>query len=77
MTAPELDRSVDHEATCVTCGDVAWRMRVVEVDEPRALAVCVDERGQRHTIDTGIVDGTAPGETLLVHAGTALARERV
>ena len=64
------------EPECMTCGDVAWRMRVVEVDEPQALAVCVDEQGRRHTIDTGIVGAAAPGETLLVHAGTALTRER-
>jgi hypothetical protein len=32
--------------------------------------------GQRRlTVDTGIVGPVAPGDTLLVHAGTALTRE--
>jgi hydrogenase maturation factor len=62
------------EPECITCGDVAWRMRVVEMDEPGALAVCLDEGGRRHTVDTGILGAAAPGEMLLVHAGTALGR---
>jgi hypothetical protein len=75
--ATDDDRSppVDHETGCITCGDTARRMRVLEVDQPRELAICVDAGERRHSIDIGIVDAPGPGDTLLVHAGAALARE--
>ncbi len=60
---------------CLTCGDVAVRMRVLAVEGGECLAVCLDEQQRRVTVDTGIVGAVAPGETLLVHAGTALIRE--
>jgi len=71
----ERDRQREDDASCITCGDAARRMRVLEVDEARALALCVDEQERRQTIDIGIVGAVAPGEALLVHAGTALVRE--
>jgi hypothetical protein len=71
----ELHSPVDHGAGCLTCGDTATWVRVVEVDEARDLALCVDEGERRHTVDTGIAGAVAPGDTLLVHAGTALVRE--
>ncbi len=64
----------DHEE-CITCGDVARRMRVLELDASEEVALCVDGRGERRRIDVGIVGAIAVGDTLLVHAGTALASE--
>ena len=66
---------VDRGAGCITCADMATHMRVVEVDGGRKLAVCVDEDERRHTVDTGIAGPVAPGDRLLVHAGTALRKE--
>ncbi|HYB24823.1 MAG TPA: HypC/HybG/HupF family hydrogenase formation chaperone, partial [Solirubrobacteraceae bacterium] len=63
------------EPHCVTCADAAKRMRVLELDPARALAVCADERGRRRSVDVGLVEPVAAGDTLLVHAGTALHRE--
>jgi len=61
---------------CATCGDLAARMRVLEVDEAAELALCLDDDDERRrTVDTGLVGEVAPGDTLLVHAGTALMRE--
>ena len=60
---------------CITCGDVAVRMRVLDVDAPRGLAVCIDAGGRNETVDVGLVEAVAPGELLLVHAGAALLRE--
>jgi len=60
---------------CVTCADVAVWMRVLDVAEDESLALCLDEQHRRVTVDTGIVGVVAPGEILLVHAGTALIRE--
>ena len=48
-----------HDDHCITCGDVAESMRVLDVDAARALALC------------GRVE---VGDRLLVHAGTAIAR---
>jgi hypothetical protein len=72
-TEPQVP--VDHGARCLTCGDTATWVRVVEVDRGRDLALCVDEGERRHTVDTGIAGAVAPGDRLLVHAGTALLKE--
>ena len=59
---------------CITCGDDGVPMRVVRIDERRGLALCAHEDGSSETVETALVDPVAPGDTLLVHAGTALAR---
>jgi hydrogenase maturation factor len=60
------------EQGCITCGDHAAAMQVVLVDEARALALCEDEAGRRMSVEIALVAPVAPGERLLVHAGTAL-----
>jgi hydrogenase maturation factor len=59
----------DHH--CVTCGDDADPMRVLRIDEARGLALCVDDDGEHHTVEIGLVDA-AVGSEVLVHAGVAL-----
>jgi hydrogenase maturation factor len=59
---------------CITCGDDGVPMTVVRVDLDRGLALCAADDGARASVETALVDPVAPGETLLVHAGTALAR---
>ena len=49
-------------------------MQVVRIDEVRGLALCEQENGVRETVETALVDPVAPGDVLLVHAGTALTR---
>jgi hydrogenase expression/formation protein HypC len=49
-------------------------MTVVAVDLDRGLALCADQDGARSTVETALVDPVTPGDALLVHAGTALAR---
>jgi hydrogenase maturation factor len=58
--------------SCITCGDVAVAMRVIEVDEERCLALCESAEGERSTVEIALVDA-APGDEVLVHAGTAIA----
>jgi hydrogenase expression/formation protein HypC len=58
--------------TCITCGDVAVAMRVIEVDEARCLALCESAGGARETVEIALVDA-GPGDEVLVHAGTAIA----
>jgi hydrogenase maturation factor len=59
---------------CITCGDDGDPMTVVRVDEQRGLALCSDELGARSTVETALVEPVLPGDRLLVHAGTAIAR---
>jgi len=59
---------------CITCGDVAVELKVVSIDDARGLAVCADEHGARIEVDVLLVAPVQPGEHLLIHAGTAIAR---
>jgi hypothetical protein len=58
---------------CVTCGDDGVPMRVVRVDTDRMLALCEDGDGARSSVEIALVEPVAPGDTVLVHAGTAIA----
>jgi hydrogenase expression/formation protein HypC len=55
---------------CITCGDEAIAMRVLELRNPAAL--CVDEEGEVHSVAIDLLDDVAAGTTLLVHAGVAI-----
>jgi len=57
---------------CITCGDDGVPMTVVAVDEPRGLALCAGEDGERATIEIALVAPVTAGDRLLVHAGVAL-----
>ena len=61
------------EHHCITCGDDGVPMRVLRVDEERGLALCEDDAGAHSSIEIALVDAE-PGDTVLVHAGTALTR---
>jgi hydrogenase assembly chaperone HypC/HupF len=69
-TAPEVCGS----QRCITCGDVGVPMTVVRVDSGRELALCSGRDGAPETVETALVQPVAPGDLLLVHAGTAIAR---
>jgi hydrogenase expression/formation protein HypC len=64
----------EHDATCITCGDVAVPLRVLRVDDVRELALCEDEQGEHTTVEIALVAPVAAGDELLVHAGTAIGR---
>jgi hydrogenase maturation factor len=59
---------------CITCGDDGEPMTVVRVDGARGLALCDREEGGRASVETALVEPVAPGDRLLVHAGTAIGR---
>jgi hydrogenase maturation factor len=65
--------SCDHTSGCITCGDEAVAMQVLQKDEARGLALCADEHGRRETVEIALVEA-AEGDTLMVHAATAIAR---
>ncbi len=58
---------------CITCGDDGVPMRVLRVDEARGLALCEGDNGGHQSVEIALVDAGV-GDTLLVHAGTALLR---
>ena len=64
----------DHADGCITCGDEAIPMDVVRVDPARGLALCVAGDAERSTVETALVESVKPGDKVLVHAGTAIAR---
>ena len=59
---------------CITCGDVALPMRVLAQDGERSLARCATAEGRHEDVEIALVAPVAPGEWLLVHAGTAISR---
>ena len=72
-TAADRALQCEPEHGCITCGDEALPLRVLKVDGVRELALCESEAGQRETVEIALVGPVAPGDTLLVHAGTAIA----
>ena len=72
--ASALAPSCDFAVGCITCGDVAVALTVVRLDEGRGLALCVDGEGGSETVEIDLVAPVVPGDRVLVHAGTAIAR---
>jgi hydrogenase maturation factor len=64
--------SCDHDVGCITCGDTAVQLRVQRIDAATGLARCVDEEGRAETVETALVGPLTSGDTVLVHAGTAI-----
>jgi hydrogenase maturation factor len=62
------------EGVCITCGDVAVRLRVISLDGEHGLARCADDAGRQETVEIALVAPVAVGDDLLVHAGTAIAK---
>ncbi len=60
------------EHGCITCGDEAVALKVLEVDDT-GLALCENEDGERTEIEVALVAPVAPGDMVLAHAGTAIA----
>ncbi len=69
----DLAMRCEPEHGCITCGDEAIPLRVVEVDEPSGLALCEGRDGRRESVEIALVGPVGPGDGVLVHAGTAIA----
>jgi hydrogenase maturation factor len=59
------------EGHCITCSDAAVPMRVQRIHST-GLADCLGENGMPSEVDVTLV-GATEGDTVLVHAGVALA----
>ena len=65
MSTPEC-----HDEVCITCSDTAVQVRIVEL---RADAMAVVDTGSgREEVSVALVTA-AVGDTILVHAGEAIA----
>ena len=64
----------EHQDGCITCGDEAIEMSVLRIDGERELALCANAEGTHSTVEIALVQPVREGDTLLVHAGTAIAR---
>jgi D-sedoheptulose 7-phosphate isomerase len=60
-----------HGEACITCGDAAVRVRVVEMQGPTAI---VEKDGAFEQIATDLVEHVQVGDELLCHAGVALQK---
>ncbi|MGH2776162.1 MAG: HypC/HybG/HupF family hydrogenase formation chaperone [Actinomycetota bacterium] len=60
---------------CLTCGDVAVPVTVVEEGDPDAI--CADDHGTRGSVGIELVAPVRAGERLLVHGGVAISRLQV
>ncbi|MGH2867184.1 MAG: HypC/HybG/HupF family hydrogenase formation chaperone [Solirubrobacteraceae bacterium] len=73
MSAPAATVSCDTAGGhCITCSDEGIPMQVLRAGE--AFAECRDGAGARHEVATDLISGVGAGETVLVHAGVAIAR---
>ncbi len=72
MTGPFPACGSEH---CITCGDEGVEMTVLARDAGPGLAWCTaDETGaEPELVEVSLVDAAAPGDRILVHAGTAIA----
>lgn len=57
---------------CLTCGDVAVPVTVVEAGWPDAL--CEDAHGQKGSVGVELVGDVVVGDSLLIHGGVAITR---
>jgi hydrogenase maturation factor len=69
-----VDPRCEHGEGCITCGDEGVPMRILRIDAERELALCASEAEARSTVEIALVQPVAEGDTVLVHAGTAIAR---
>jgi hydrogenase maturation factor len=74
MSTPPTSDVACESQRCITCGDVGDPSTVVAVDIDRQLALCAGADGERSTVEIALVAPVGPGDVLLVHAGTAIAR---
>jgi hydrogenase maturation factor len=63
----------DEQHHCITCSDEGIEMSVVAIDDARGMALCIDDAGDRHSVEVGLVD-VSLGDSVLVHAAVALVR---
>ena len=60
------------EPGCITCGDVAVALTVLDVQD--ADARCRDAQGREELVAVELVGALVAGDRVLVHAGVALER---
>lgn len=57
---------------CITCSDEGIPARVLALSQGDGLALCEDDKGDRHEVLVDLVGTVHPGDRLLIHAGVAI-----
>jgi hydrogenase maturation factor len=71
-----LAPSCEHLEGCITCGDEAVEMTILRIDRERDLALCglASDPAKHESVEIALVHPVAEGDSILVHAATAIAR---
>lgn len=72
--APDQFTCAPDAEHCITCSDSASAMRLVACNTATDTGICVDAAGVHVEVLLGLINTPQIGDTLLVHAGTALLR---
>lgn len=75
-TIPSLDAcpvDAQQQDGCITCGDVAVPLTVVDIDAD-GDARCAADDGREELVAVDLVGPVEPGDRLLVHAKVAIER---
>jgi hydrogenase maturation factor len=71
ISRPAQSSEGPHGEACITCGDVAVQVRVVELMGPTAV---IEKDGAFEQVAIDLVEHVAVGDLLLCHAGVALEK---
>jgi hydrogenase maturation factor len=58
---------------CITCSDEGVPMKVLRAEPGSGLALCSDDQGRAHTVETALLEAVPIGSLVLVHADVAIA----
>jgi hydrogenase expression/formation protein HypC len=58
---------------CITCSDEGIPMKVLRAEPGSGLALCSDDGGRAHTVETALLEAVPVGSLVLVHADVAIA----
>lgn len=70
---PPLPAGTSPESHCLTCSDEPQAARVISLDEEETGFALVEAQEHIERVDVSLLPHVAPGDTLLIHGGVAIA----
>lgn len=70
---PPLPAGTSPESHCLTCSDEPQTARVISLDEEETGFALVEAQEHIERVDVSLLPHVAPGDTLLIHGGVAIA----
>ncbi|EFH85532.1 HypC/HybG/HupF family hydrogenase formation chaperone [Ktedonobacter racemifer] len=74
---PPLSAGTSPESHCLTCSDEPQTARVISLDEEETGFALVEAQEHIERVDVSLLPHVAPGDTLLIHGGVAIAHPGV